>query len=275
METCYQRELVHAEAGKIWAHVEVGKRLRLGQGVPKDCEAAIQWLTKAAEQGSSDAMAELASMWLDGDDVPKSLDKAWKWALMAGRQGNAPGQSRCGLIEGQWGNVAAAWQWLTLSAAQGWADVQAKLGDWFYRGEGAPSPFKAYYWFKKAALQRSGIAQSRLSNLVVKLAQMIHGGNITIDGYCPLPESHFWAQKAFDELVAQGKPVSLEERERNNFAKVCAWCRDSPSDTVTVRKCVQCQAFGYCSKKCQLAHWKNGHKVDCNRVKELKQAFRN
>jgi hypothetical protein len=68
METCYQMELVHAEAGKVWAHFEVGKRLRIGQGVPKDIEASIRWLTKAAEQGSCEAMAELASTWLDKVD---------------------------------------------------------------------------------------------------------------------------------------------------------------------------------------------------------------
>jgi TPR repeat protein len=177
------------------------------------------------------------------------------------------------------GNVAESRQWWTLSAAQGWSPAQEKLGELFYQHDGAflaaPSPFKAYYWFKKAALQNSGRAQMRMSNLVVELAQMIHTGNITVDGYCPLPESHFWAQRALDRLEAEGKPVSQEEREQNNFAGVCARCQALPSAVVTIRKCVQCHAFGYCGRECQLAHWKNGHKVDCNRVKELKQSIRN
>jgi TPR repeat protein len=85
--------LVHAEAGKAWAQVEIGKQL-----VAQDSKASTYWFTKAVEQGSCDAMAELASMWFDKVGVPKARNKAWNWAVKAGRQGNAPAQELCGIM---------------------------------------------------------------------------------------------------------------------------------------------------------------------------------
>ena len=41
----------------------------------------------------------------------------------------------------------------------------------------------------------------------------------------------------------------------------CAMC--GCADKKQLKVCANCKAFQYCSKKCQVDHWKAGHKVDC------------
>jgi len=35
-----------------------------------------------------------------------------------------------------------------------------------------------------------------------------------------------------------------------------------------MKKCGNCKVVKYCSKECQVTHWKNGHKAECERFKE-------
>jgi TPR repeat protein len=57
----YQRAMIHAENGKAWAQAYVGHVLYSGQeGVAKDIQAALHWLTLAAGQGDTDAITLLS-----------------------------------------------------------------------------------------------------------------------------------------------------------------------------------------------------------------------
>lgn len=41
----------------------------------------------------------------------------------------------------------------------------------------------------------------------------------------------------------------------------CAWCHEN---VIEVKKCSACKAVAYCSRECQVAHWKQGgHKTEC------------
>ena len=44
------------------------------------------------------------------------------------------------------------------------------------------------------------------------------------------------------------------------LAKACTFCN---LHTLHLLKCSQCKAASYCSKECQLKHWKSGHKQEC------------
>ena len=43
----------------------------------------------------------------------------------------------------------------------------------------------------------------------------------------------------------------------------CANCGNKSREKQKFKACARCGAFHYCSKKCQVEHWKAGHKVDC------------
>jgi hypothetical protein len=45
------------------------------------------------------------------------------------------------------------------------------------------------------------------------------------------------------------------------WKRQCANCFSQEKDQL--KACARCKAFHYCSKKCQVEHWKAGHKVDC------------
>ena len=46
----------------------------------------------------------------------------------------------------------------------------------------------------------------------------------------------------------------------------CFVCETPESDTVTIRSCSGCKVTKYCSRDCQIHHWKAGHKDDCATV---------
>lgn len=116
-----------AEAGHIAAQYVLGIRYNNGSffepgdycGFPKpDQNKAVYWWEKAAAQGHSGAMTELALMYNEEDDA-----KAFKWALAAAEAGEAFGQ---GLVAefyykgtGTAPNLIAAYQWYQLSL---WGD---------------------------------------------------------------------------------------------------------------------------------------------------------
>jgi TPR repeat protein len=268
-EEASQMVMGHAKAGRAWAQNELGRVLH-----ENDDPDWLHWLTKAADLGDHDAMAALASAWHSGDTVPKSDHRAWELGRIPARHGHHLAQSICGLVKAKRGEYAEAVQWFTLAAAQGHPQMQLKLGIVF-QGKTPlmkSSPFTAHYWLQKAAMQDCREAQSRMSVLVTEIAKIVSQGNTNDRGYCPLPESHFWSQLASrNEQHRDASSHLLDVLESDT----CVTCHMKRSATVTLQRCAQCQVFGYCSKECQVIHWKNGHKLDCNRVKELKRKLHN
>ena len=59
-----------------------------GEGVPKDAAKAVEWYTKAAEQGHADAQNNLGVMYDTGEGVPRDLVRAYVWFNLAAAQGD-------------------------------------------------------------------------------------------------------------------------------------------------------------------------------------------
>ena len=55
-----------------------------GECVEQDGEKAIEWFTKAAEQGLQGAMTTIGIMYQQGKGVPRDDDKAREWFKKAG-----------------------------------------------------------------------------------------------------------------------------------------------------------------------------------------------
>ena len=91
-----------------------------GRGVPQDDAQAVEWYTKAAEQGVGDAQNNLGLMYGNGKGVPQ--------------------------------DDAQAVFWYTKAAEQGYASAQNNLGGMYGNGEGVPQNHKiAYILFNLAA----------------------------------------------------------------------------------------------------------------------------
>ena len=62
--------------------------------------------------------------------------------------------------------------------------------------------------------------------------------------------------------------VSVEEMKNNKMIlQHCANCNQQEPALGDYKKCNQCKAVVYCGRKCQLAHWKAGHKKVCAKKK--------
>jgi len=60
----------------------------MGEDVPKDVQAALGFLTAAAEQGNQYAQYTLGKLYLMGKDVPKDKEAAVRWFTLSAAQGN-------------------------------------------------------------------------------------------------------------------------------------------------------------------------------------------
>ena len=105
----------HAEA-----QFEIGSLLAFGLGVPKDHKESLKWYRKAADNGSSRALAYLGSAYSMGmGDFPKDRAQAKKLFLLAAEQGHARAQSFLGGLyfsgNGIPKNNIQAYKWWALS----------------------------------------------------------------------------------------------------------------------------------------------------------------
>merc|ERR1712194_342860 len=85
-----------------------------------------------------------------------------------------------------------------------------------------------------------------------------------IPGCNRLPLAAYWFKKAAklgDEEAAQ-----LIHAIRSNSSKLCADPGCDKNDTGRqLFRCSKCHVMHYCSKECQIRHWKRGHKIECMR----------
>jgi MYND finger len=117
---------------------------------------------------------------------------------------------------------------------------------------------------------------------VQKLRMQKYG--VTLDLYQDLhsaPDQARWelfnnmylsAQSGAVENNMRKKFMKNEKRDfKVNFGEMCANCfeeslLDESNQTEGLMKCSQCQQLKYCSRECQLEHWKKAHKKQCKKV---------
>ena len=75
-----------AEVEDANAQYELGRRYKLGLGVPKDDREAVKWYLKAANQGNAAGQFWLGAMYDHGRGVPKDAVKAYAWMILAAAQ---------------------------------------------------------------------------------------------------------------------------------------------------------------------------------------------
>jgi len=139
--TTTARNLCLGALPKTQAEYAISQMYSHGDGVPEDRGLAIQWLGKAANDGSSEAAYLLGAIYRSGDGVPKNDAEAVAWYRKAAEQG-----------------ASSAGTTLITSA-------QYNLGTAYYSGSGVAKDYVlAYMWLDLAAAQgnQDAIAQRTL-----------------------------------------------------------------------------------------------------------------
>lgn len=165
----YIRDLeARATAGNAQSQYCLGYCYYYGKCVQQNYDAAVEWWTKASEQGYADAQYRLGFCYYHGDVVPQSYDTAVELWTKAGGQGQKDAQYRLGNCyyfgDGVQYDLSTSVEWWTKAAEQGHADSQYQLGMCYANGEGTPQNYEnAAEWWLKAAEQGHIFAMQELS----------------------------------------------------------------------------------------------------------------
>ncbi|MBC8470330.1 MAG: sel1 repeat family protein [Planctomycetes bacterium] len=176
-----------AQKGHIKAQYELASTYMYIEEV-KDCNEAIKWYTRAAEQGYHEAQHSLAVIYSLGEDVPKNPKESFKWWQKLAPHGDQMAQSALAQMyyygKGVDQNYEYAFKWYKEAAEQGHYLSQYSLGRMYYRGESTTRNYrKAAEWYIKAAEHGYDLAQ-------YELARMYYRGEGVIQDYV---QAYKWA----------------------------------------------------------------------------------
>ena len=263
-----------ADSGIAWAQADFGAKTLFGlDGVPKDVEKGKSLLSEAAEKGSTRAKEILGSHYYDIENYVE----ARRWNEAAAAEGEMLSLFRLGMMmeDGQAFDKseqtqAEAFRVVTISATLlgGPCNLATvELSNFFHDS----LPVMLHYL--RPAVEEGSTSETVVDNYalgLIKMAIECYGKRaIFAPGHSPVPEVMFWYRQydRKEEPDANHFLVPLERKIREQ----CAQCEaDLPEGKQSC--CVECKAAYYCSRDCQFAHWKAGHKKDC--VKRLKKRLR-
>lgn len=156
-----------AEQGHPVAQHYLGGMYLLGYGVARDAIEAEKWYRLAAEQGLAESQTALGLYYRYQDP-----EAAVELLTRAAEQGDALAQAALADIyylgDGVSQDYAKAAKWSRLAAAQGDVGSQERLGDMYLRGRGVPQDYaEAANWFHKVA-ERTGGRQGTLCKLYME-----------------------------------------------------------------------------------------------------------
>lgn len=197
-----------AEAGYAEAQNRLGQYLHTGLGLPADRAQAIVWLEKAAAQGDSQHVFDLAQVLEQGD--PDAQARAATLYAQAAEAGHQEAMVSLGVMyqngTGVTQDYARALDLYSGPAAAGNARAQNNLGLLYVRANGVAQDYQqAVSLFRAAAEQGLPIAMTNLS--------VMYANGFGIEQSDALAE--FWARQASQvrqdavSALAPGAPVCL------------------------------------------------------------------
>mmetsp|Transcript_9145 Transcript_9145/g.19456 ORF Transcript_9145/g.19456 Transcript_9145/m.19456 type:complete len:441 (-) Transcript_9145:136-1458(-) len=262
-----------AAEGKAWAQCLLGTCYDIGvKGLAVDEEKAESLFRSAADQGDPHAQYCLASCELERNND----SEACRLYEAAASQGHMSALGRLGshyfLGDGVEKDEMKGLRLLTISAKLQSTDVIAhsNLGKCFAYGEGGlERSFVRSAHYLKIAVERNELDSEEMelyaSLLLMQSKYYYPDYEIPPSGHNTLPEALFWYRRADVEAIRFAEYES-------KIKKLCACCYKPFSTDKKAKCCVECRAVYYCSRECQVADWKAGHKKDC--TKALKKRLR-
>ena len=178
------------------------------------------------------------------------MDEAVRLMRQAAEQGHIDAQDRLGIVynfgQGVKQSYSEVSKWFRKAAEQGLPQAQFNLGSSYYDGEGVEQSYsKAAKRYRKAADQGLADAQYALAEFymfgrrVLEMSRAKAVELLTIAAN----QGHQNAQDLLVSLRTSTPPQGA-----------CASCGAESAPL----KCSRCKAIMYCSKACQVEHWKRG-----------------
>lgn len=247
----------------IWPLYKIGKYYEIGCGCSKDLKKAFTYYKKGAECGDTKSQHELGNCFNHAKGVSKAIPDAIHWYTQAAKQGFALSQYALGEIYYDQKKFKEACRWYSLAAEQGLDMAQCSLAFCYENGDGVERSLeKSLYWNKKAAEQGNTTAMANYGGNLLTRAAMKSGGRVDLVGKSAVPEALYWARKSMS--LGYDDARSLVSQIEAAVLNTCANCEVKVGANPKIfSRCSQCKAASYCSKECQVTHWKKGHKWDC------------
>ena len=279
----YWAKSIKPDDQRHWILLVIGRDYMRGEnGLKQDIKKGLKLLKRAAELGDADAQNILADAYCHGTSfLPTCSEKGRYYAEKAADQGAEVSQTILAkmIMDSPDYNDAKgdekAYKLLTLASYQGCHNGRLCLGSsylmrrsMFKQGEEdwKKNALLSLYWFGKA-----GEVQNRDPRGCISLTMMTHQLDVAmrtlwyprhdsnrdpLPGYSHVP-FNIWAN-------AKGGQYTKEYYMwPNPWKSKCANCNKASQEDEQFKACARCKAFHYCSKKCPVEHWKDGHKVDC------------
>jgi TPR repeat protein len=267
-EESFRLVMKNAEKGLAWAQHSIGTKYEKGLGCQLNEVQAARWFKLAAAQGHPWSMASYGMCLQQGKGVQKSVLAAKKLYEQSASTGYPVAQYFLGELfligdQGVPPDPKEGVRWLRLGAEQGHDPSQCSLGTCYDMGDGLPRDLEqALYWHTKAGEQENITAMHNAGANLMALAQEKYG-SVEITGKCPVPLALKWARRA--ATLGDVDSLRMVAQLEQLLSKACASCH-KPQTAMPNRallRCTKCKAMRYCSKECQVKHWKDGHKIDC------------
>ncbi|KAG0291968.1 hypothetical protein BGZ97_005735, partial [Linnemannia gamsii] len=210
---------------EIKRYITKGSQYRDGEGVAKDFSKALEWYSKAAEQGSAIAMDHIGYLYnIGGPSFPIDAAQALEWYLKAANKGNRSAQGSIGELyqngKGVPQNYQKAAEWFLKAANLGDPWSQRQLGVLYKNGQGVEQDHaKALLWFHKAADHGYAPAQYSIGLQYNNGHGVSQDLNEALEWYLKAADQgHFAAQDSIGYLYHVGGPGFAV-----NYAKAMEW----------------------------------------------------
>ena len=285
LDITYFPKTIKPNDKRHWLLKAVGFEYMNGtSGLKKDIKEAVKLYKRAADLGNAEAQDYVAFHYFNsyGDSgSTKCFEKARYYAEKAAHQGALNSyyllakilmKSDCNLDQ-------EVFRLLTLAAFQGHQNARSDLARGYermfqYFSTGRDEAWKrnllrSLYWWGKCAEveEKEPEGCTSLPNMVLHLdlamRSLWHPRNdddncVPLPGYSHVPFCTWALAKG-----GQNTPLIFSKPPFDCWKNRCANCDRMSEGKQNFKACARCKAFHYCSKKCQVQHWKAGHKVDC------------
>lgn len=207
--------LLAADQGHFEAQMQVAHALQTGHGIAKNEEQAFFWIKRAAEGHHPQAQVALGQCYLQGLGVAKNQTLAIQSFTDCARKGNSEAMYQLALIYLEptaMQNLDEAQSLLNMAAEKGHALAMFTLARLYHEGTVIPKDdSKALYWYSAANSKDHPQAEYELAMLLLKGTWQMNENPITLllksaeQDYVP-------AQLTLAKLYQQGQKVPKNDK---------------------------------------------------------------
>jgi MYND finger/Sel1 repeat len=279
-----------ANQGSVYAMINLSHLYEFGESgmsIDQDLPRACYWM-KMAISKYDDAKNSTQR------DAIRDVMLCYGWYLLGAKTPDGA-VVKCSLPENLQDTVEGL-RWLEKAGDLGHKDAVDQLGNLYMTGQHPKvgrHADKGMEWFKKGAKMGNGknafqLAMAYKSGLVpvnpkleqqwLKVAAQL--GNDEARGMLadsrPVPPVFDRKKDARRRLRHINKEKNIEEYLGTDESDKCfnPSCGRKDNADTRFQSCSKCKSVKYCSRECQVEHWKNGHKSQCKTLEKSKEEMK-